>query len=191
MVAFARGLPEQDLLFLDRDIVRTAVVEQWVRDVSEGRLVTIVGWLDEAIVGYATLDRGNTRWTRHVAELRVVVAEAFRGVGLGRSLLELVFEMALEADVTKLVARMTPDQTGALNMFQRLGFEQEAVFPDHAMDANGVMHDLLILSFRTHQHPDNRCRYCGSLVLAPLVLNGDQLCLLFYESHYQELGGGD
>ncbi len=191
MLAFARSLPEQDLLFLDRDIAQPAVVGQWVRDVSEGRLVTIVGWQGETVVGYATLDRGNARWTRHVAELRVVVAESCRGIGLGRWLLELVFEMALEAGVTKLVARMTPDQAGALNMFQRLGFEQEAVLRDHALDANGLTHDLLVLSFHTRQHLDNRCGSCGVSILVPLALEGVPLCSYCYESSYEELGGGD
>jgi len=191
MVEFARGLPEQDLLFLDRDIAQPPVVDQWLRDVSVGKLVTIAAWQDETIVGYATMDRGNARWTRHVAELRVVVAESCRGIGLGRWLLELVFEMALEAGVTKLVARMTPDQAGALNLFQRLGFEQEAVLRDHSLDANGLTHDLLMLSFHTRQHLDSRCGSCGVAVLAPLVLEGDRLCSHCYESRYEELGGGD
>ncbi len=33
-----------------------------------------------------TFDRGNLRWTRHVAELRVVVAETARSIELGRLL---------------------------------------------------------------------------------------------------------
>lgn len=191
MVDFARGLPEQDLLFLDRDIAQPSVVDQWIRHVSEGNLFTVVAWHDEAIVGYATTDRGNARWTRHVAELRVVVAESFRKMGLGRWLLELVFETALEAGATKLVARMTPDQAGALNLFQRLGFEQEAVLRDHALDANGLTHDLLVLSFHTRQHPDSRCGSCGVSVLVPLALEGLRLCSHCYESRYEELGGGD
>ena len=191
VLAFARGLPEQDLLFLDRDIAQGAVVDQWIRDVSEEKLFTVVCWHDETIVGYATTDRGNARWTRHVAELRVVVAESYRGIGLGRWLLELVFEMALEAGATKLVARMTPDQAGALNLFQCLGFEQEAVLRDHALDANGLTHDLLMLSFHTRQHPENRCGSCGVSVLVPLVLEGVRLCSQCYEASYEELGGGD
>jgi len=136
-------------------------------------------------------ERGNVRWTRHVAELRVAVAESCRGIGLGRWLLELAFETALEEGATKLVARMTPDQTGALRLFQRLGFEQEAVLRDHALDANGVTHDLVMLSFHTRQHPDNRCGSCGVSILVPLDLEGVRLCSHCYESRYEELGGGD
>ncbi len=188
---FARGLPGEDLLFLERDITQPTVVEAWVRYVSEGKLVTIVAWLDDAIVGYASTARGIADWTRHVAELRVVVAESCRGIGLGQWLLELAFEMALEAGATKLVARMTPDQTGALSLFQRLGFEQEAILQDHAMDANGITHDLVVLSFQTRCHPSNRCGGCGVSVLAPLVMEGVKLCSLCYELRYEELGSGD
>ena len=191
MLRFACGLPEQDLLFLDRDIAQPPVVDQWIQRVSEGNLFTVVGWQGDEIVGYATAERGNVRWTRHVAELRVAVAESCRGIGLGRWLLELAFETALEEGATKLVARMTPDQTGALSLFQRLGFEQEAVLQDHAQDANGVTHDLVMLSFHTRQHPDNRCGSCGVSILVPSDLEGVRLCSQCYESRYEELGGGD
>jgi len=191
MLRFASELPEQDLLFLDRDIAQGPVVDQWIRRVAEGSLFTVVGWQDDDIVGYATVERGNVRWTRHVAELRVVVAESCRGIGLGRWLLELAFEVALEEGATKLVARMTPDQTGALSLFERLGFEREAVLRDHAQDGNGLAHDLVMLSFHTRKHLDNRCGSCGVSVLAPLSMDGLRLCSHCYEQRYEELGGGD
>ncbi len=190
MVAFARALPEDDLIFLQRDITQPAEVDAWIRDVSEGRLVTLVAWESEAVIGYATFERGTARWTRHVAELRVVVAQSARGLGIGRLLLELAFEMVLEVGVTKVIARMTPDQTGAKSLFQRLGFEEEAVLRDHAMGASGVTHDLLVLSFHTGKHQEQRCDDCGVPVLNALRLEGSRLCSSCYEFRYQELGGG-
>ena len=127
---------------------------------------------------------------RHVAELRVVVGPSARGIGIGRLLLELVFEIALAEGVTKLIARMTPIQTVALTLFKRLGFEQEAVLRDHAMGANGLTHDLLVLSFHTRLHPEQRCDACGIPVLAALALDRSRLCSQCYELRYQELGGG-
>ncbi|MHB0954965.1 MAG: GNAT family N-acetyltransferase [Pirellulaceae bacterium] len=190
MVRFARCLPEDDLLFLQRDITQASEVDQWIVEVGKGSLVTIVAWQDQDVVGYATCDRGNVRWTRHVAELRVVVAESARDIGIGRLLLELVFEIALDGGVTKIIARMTPDQTGARTLFKRLGFEDEVVLRDHAMGANGLTHDLLMLSFQTRLHQEQRCSSCGALVLSALALDGARLCSHCYEAHYQELGGG-
>ena len=191
ILGFARNLPEEDLLFLDRDITQQSVVDQWIKDISEENLVTVVAWQDGAIVGYATTYGGNARWTRHVAALCVVVAESVRGIGLGGLLLELVFEIALEEGATKLVAHMTPNQTAALKLFQRLGFAEEAVLRENAMDANGLTHDLMVLSFHTRQNLDSRCGLCGVPVLTALTLEGVRLCSSCYESQYAELGGGD
>ena len=189
LITFARGLPEDDLLFLQRDITQPAEVDWWIREAAEGNLVTIVACQDGAIAGYATFESGRLRWTRHVAELRVVVATPARGLGLGGLMLELVFEMALAGGVTKLIARMTPSQTGAQDLFKRLGFEEEAVLRDHAVGANGIAHDLLVLSFRPRLHKERCCSSCGAAVLNYLPLEGRQLCLGCYELRYQELGG--
>jgi L-amino acid N-acyltransferase YncA len=190
LVAFAQALPEDDLLFLARDITQPAEVDRWIKEAAQGSLVTVVAWQDDVVVGYATFDRGSVRWTHHVAEVRVVVAQSARGIGVGRLLLELVFEMALAEGVTKVIARMTPDQTGAQSLFKRLGFVEEAVLRDHAMGADGLTRDLLVLSFHTRQHPEQRCGSCGVAILAALALDGSRLCSHCYEFRYQELGGG-
>jgi L-amino acid N-acyltransferase YncA len=190
IITFAGALPEDDLLFLERDITQPAEVDAWIKDTLEGRLVTLVAWEDDVVVGYATIDRGNVRWTAHVAELRVVVAQSARGIGIGRFLLELAFEVVLEMEVTKVIARMTPEQTGARTLFQRLGFAEEAVLPDHALDANGLTHDLLVFGFHTRTHPEQCCEFCGIPVLEALVLDGSRFCSTCYESRYSELGVG-
>jgi len=190
MIAFAAALPEHDLLFLERDITQAAEVQAWINDTLEGRVFTLLAWENDTVVGYATFDRGHVRWTCHVAELRVVVAQSARGVGIGRLLLELAFEMVLDIGITKVIARMTPEQSGALKLFQRLGFAEEAILRDHALDANGVTHDLLVLSFHTRTHREQCCEFCGIPVLEALVLDGSRLCSSCYETRYNELGTG-
>jgi L-amino acid N-acyltransferase YncA len=190
LIRFAEALPEDDLLFLERDITQPAEVDAWIKDTLEMRLVTLLAWEDGHVVGYATFNRASARWMCHVAELRVVVAQSARGIGIGRLLLELAFEMVLDMGVTKVIARMTREQSGALKLFQRLGFAEEAVLRDHALDANGVIHDLQVLSFHTSAHREQCCEFCGVPVLEALVLDGSRLCLNCYESRYSELGGG-
>jgi len=189
IAVFAQSLPEEDLLFLERDITDPAMVDKWIKAVTLGSLVTVVAWQGDAIIGYASYDRGRTRWTHHVAELRVVVAPSARGLGIGRLLLESVFEMAREEGVMKVVARMTPDQSGARTLFERLGFEEEAVLRDNAMDANGVTHDLIVLSYRAQLHEEQTCSCCGAPILAALSLEGAPLCSHCFELQYEELGG--
>jgi RimJ/RimL family protein N-acetyltransferase len=191
MVAFARRLPPNDLLFLHQDITQQTEIEAWSREANEGNLITIVAWEGSDIQGYATFDRGRAQWRRHVAEIRVVVGESVRRIGVGRLLLEMAFEIALEAGVLKVVARMTPYQTQAVELFRRLGFELEATLRDHAMGVHGCTHDLLVYSYFALKKQQQCCDSCGDLIMGGLTLDGSHLCTGCYNTKYAELGGGD
>lgn len=190
MLEFAQDLEQDDLLFMQRDITQPGEVDRWIADDLEGRQSTLVACEGATIIGYATYELGRVRWTRHVAELRVVVTAAARGLGLGRLLLQLAFEMVLDLGVTKIIARVVPDQAAALRLFTCLGFEQEAMLRDHALGADGLTHDLLVLSFYPRQRQEQQCAHCGVPVLNALSVKGAWLCSQCYEAQYQELGGG-
>ena len=147
MLAFARGLPEHDLLFLRRDITQPDQVETWVQRIEAG-VTTSLLLLDEdgTIAGYATVDRNDLPWSQHVAELRVLVGPTLRGRGVGRLLTEEAFRIALGMGVDKVIGQMTVDQHQAIGVFRSLGFQPEALLRDHVKDRDGNKHDLVILS---------------------------------------------
>ncbi len=145
VLAFADGLPDHDLLFLRRDIRDTEVVDEWIGEIDSGRIVTLLAVVDDEMVGYASIDRSQLRWSSHVAEIRVVISEAARGKGLGRLLVEQAFQAAVAAGIEKLVARMTPDQKGAVAAFEGLGFVAEGLMRNHVRDLSGAKHDLLVM----------------------------------------------
>jgi RimJ/RimL family protein N-acetyltransferase len=146
MLAFARGLPDHDLLFLRRDITQEPAVDSWIRDIKSGLITTVLAVLGNDIVGYGTLHRNDLRWSAHVAELRVMVAESMRGKGLGRILTQEAFAIALASGIEKIEARMTLDQKGAIATFEGLGFRPEALLRDHVKDRQGKKHDMLVLT---------------------------------------------
>ncbi len=143
---FARSLPQHDLLFLRRDITQPDQVDAWLRDVREGHYASILALSDGAVVGYATVASDRMSWTRHVAELRVAVAQPMRGSGLGRLLTEQAFGIARERGIRKMMAQMTTDQRAAIAVFRRMGFALEAVLRNQVMDRDGHLHDLQIMS---------------------------------------------
>ena len=147
VLAFARALPEHDLLFLRRDITQPDQVETWVGRIEAG-VTTSLLLLDEdgTIAGYATVDRNDLPWSQHVAELRVLVGPTLRGRGVGRLLTEEAFRIALGMGVDKVIGQMTVDQHQAIAVFRSLGFQPEALLRDHVKDRGGNKHDLVILS---------------------------------------------
>ena len=146
MVTFARAQPVHDLLFLRRDITQPEVVVAWLKDVEDGFNTTVVATHDEAIVGYAGVNSDRMSWTRHIAELRVLVDSSMRTKRLGRLLVEQAFAMARDRDVKKMMAQMTIDQGAAIKVFTRMGFQREARLRNQVMDRDSVLHDLLIMS---------------------------------------------
>lgn len=148
IVAFAKSLSEQDMLFLRIDITQRAAVKRWLSNINRGESVSILAQdPNGAVVGYATVDRTPARWTRRVGEIRVNVAAEYRSMGLGRQLTASIFDVARGLGLRKLVANMTPDQAGAQAAFARLGFHLEAVLADHIEDREGNVHDLNIMSY--------------------------------------------
>lgn len=145
-LAFARALPPHDLLFLRRDISRPEMIDLWLDGIRRERIVSLLAERDGAVLGYATVDRGELSWSPHVAELRVMVAPALRGHGLGRLLTREAFRIAIALGVEKMVAQMTADQEGAIAVFEKMGFHTEALLRDHVKDREGQKHDLLIMA---------------------------------------------
>jgi RimJ/RimL family protein N-acetyltransferase len=148
VLEFARALPEEDLLFLRVDLTQAEVVDQWVRDLEAGVASSLLALLpDGSLGGYATVHRNPARWTRRVGEIRVNVARAARGVGLGRNLTAQIVDIARSLGLRKLSAQMTTDEAGARNAFKRLGFVPEAVLADFVEDRNGTPRDLLLMTY--------------------------------------------
>ena len=147
VLAFARALPEDDLLFLRVDLTQPAAVDEWLRNIAEGLTTSLLAVGDGALAGYASVHRNGARWTRRVGEIRVNVAPAYRSRGLGRNLSAQIVDVARAHGLRKLSAHMTTDQAGARAAFKRLGFTPEAVLADYVEDRSGAPRDLLIMSY--------------------------------------------
>jgi L-amino acid N-acyltransferase YncA len=147
ILSFARSLPPDDLLFLRTDITEPVIVDDWIADLKRGNSITVLAEAGKELAGYATMHLEQARWTRRVGEIRVQVAPAFRGNGLGRRLTLEIFQLGQARGIKKMAAMMTPDQTGARAAFEKLGFQVEALLQDWVVDRGGRPRDLLIMSY--------------------------------------------
>jgi L-amino acid N-acyltransferase YncA len=144
--AFARSLPEEDLQFLRVDITRMLVVMQWGQNIKAGSTVTVLAEKDRDVVGYASLHNDQVSWQRHLGELRIQIAPAYRGHGLGSALGREIFAIAPEMGIEKIVAQITPNQKQAIALVKRHGFREEAVLHDFVIGRDGRKNDLLVMT---------------------------------------------
>ena len=148
---FAQKLPTHDLLFLPRNISEPKVLAAWIKEIERGAITSLLAVKAGRVVGCGTLVRDPLSWSPHVGEIRNVVSTEVRGQGVGRALSQETFVFALGAGLEKLVVQMTVDQTGAIAIFEGLGFKAEALLRDHVKDKAGQNHDIVVLGHNVAQ----------------------------------------
>ncbi|MFD1555081.1 GNAT family N-acetyltransferase [Paraburkholderia silviterrae] len=147
VIAFIATLPVHDLLFVPRDVRRPEVIDAWMRALDGDNVTSLIAREhDGTVIGCTAIVADKLSWSRHVGQLRVLVAPAARGTGFGRALIQACFAQALERGLKKLVAQMTTDQGAAIAVFEALSFRAEALLHRQVADSDGKLHDLVVLS---------------------------------------------
>lgn len=147
LMAFAKSLPEDDLLFLAVDITRPEALDQWIHIINTGLMKTVLAEANGNLIGHGTLSHNALQWTRHLGEIVLLLSPDYRSIGLGSLLANELFSIARELGLQKIVARMASEQRGAFRVLERLGFRAEALLGDYVIDREGRTHDLIVMSY--------------------------------------------
>jgi ribosomal protein S18 acetylase RimI-like enzyme len=140
VLSFFRELPEGDLTFIKEDVTDPDTVRAWTT--GGDRWVAVDG---QDVLGYVAVLR-LPGWSDHVGEVRLAVAPAARGTGLGRQLARHALVAGVQAGLTKLVVEVVAEQGAALALFSELGFSGEALLRDQIRDREGQLRDLMVLA---------------------------------------------
>jgi len=144
--SFIRSLPPEDNFYLLVDVHKDSAIDTWMKGIESGATLSVIALESDQIVGYCNLHMNDVPWIRHVGEIRMSVAPAFRGRGLGQTLANEVFTIARARGLQKIWARMAASQKAAQSVFEGLGFHAEALLADFVKDSNGRTQDLVIMS---------------------------------------------
>ncbi len=145
LLTFFRNVPAEDRVFLKDDVTKPEVIAEWCRSLDYERILPLVAEAGGELVADATLHLRRAGWMRHAARVRLVIASAFRGKGLGTLLINELIAIAEQTDLEKMDVELMVDQKAAMAAFKNLGFAQMALFPDHVKDLSGRNHDLVVL----------------------------------------------
>lgn len=147
VLEFVGNLPTRDLFYLMHDIRDPAEMNRWIEGIREQVVTTVLAESHGRLLGYSSLRSGHLPWTRHLGEIRMMLAPDMRGRGLGKLLAKEVFAVAHDLGLRRIVARLTSHQVPARYLLQHLGFHIEAVLADCIIDSEGHTEDLLIMSY--------------------------------------------
>lgn len=143
---FFRELPEEDRLYLRRDVTDPDTIER--RLTCDGNLdaFRLAAFFEDRIVGDGVLQWPKFGWMSHVGEIRAITSADFRRKGLATILFRELFIHGVREGLEKIEARVLNSQTSARACVEKLGFAEEGILPGFAMDLSGKIHDLVIMS---------------------------------------------
>jgi L-amino acid N-acyltransferase YncA len=142
---FFGSLPEEDRRYLGNEVTDRRVIAGWMRELSYEKTLPLLAESAGTVVATATLLRQTYGWSRHLGDVRVVIAPAFQGRGLGGILLGEIGRLGEAAGLRKLVARIVSGRRNIIRAVERAGFRNVAVLKDFVRDASGKRADIAIL----------------------------------------------
>ncbi len=124
-------------------------IEQSARLVSivlEGGLALTLD-IDGAVAGNVMVSRRAGRHYAHVAEIAIIVSNAHRRSGFGRSLIEMAIAWSRQVGIAKLSLQVFTGNDGAIALYRSLGFVDEGVARGEVRMPAGDR-DLLLMALR-------------------------------------------
>jgi len=143
---FFISLRPEDRLFLKDDVTDPKVIHEWAQHINYEKIIPILAFIDDKVVGDATLHRASHGWSQHVGEIRMVISPEYRRKGLGLILAKEIFLLAQYLGIEKVEAEMMDSQEGAIRVFETVGFKKEAQLKDYVKDLQERKHDLIIMT---------------------------------------------
>jgi L-amino acid N-acyltransferase YncA len=144
-LTFFRSLFEEDRAYLRRDVTKPEAVEQRIREMESGAAQRLLAMVGDEIVADGSLELSGEQWKRHVGELRLIIAPAYRRRGLGIRMARELYSLAASARVEEILVRMMRPQKAARAIFRKLGFHREVVLPDYVRDQSGTTQDMILM----------------------------------------------
>jgi RimJ/RimL family protein N-acetyltransferase len=99
------------------------------------------------VVGRLSLARDPHPASRHVADLGIMVAAAYRRRGIGTRLLEEAVGWARTSGILKLELHVFPWNDAAIELYESFGFEREGYRKGHYARDGGYV-DAILMAYR-------------------------------------------
>ena len=146
LLAFFRGVPEDDRFLLKDDVTSPRVIGAWVDGLDYDRALPLLAVDGDRIVADAVLIRHRSGSRAPTAELRIVVDPAYRNQGLGVRLMQELADIAYDAELESIVFELVRDvEDDAIEAVRFLGAVEAGSITDVVKDLYGKPHDLVYM----------------------------------------------
>lgn len=142
---FFKSLAPEDRTYLRTDVTKLNVIKARIKAQEEGLVRRLVAVIDNKIITDGGLELSGREWKKHQGEIRLIVATEYQRKGLGLLMAKELWQLALKEKLQDIVVKIMRPQKGAIRIFKKLGFQEEAVFKDYVTDGKGKKQDLIVM----------------------------------------------
>jgi RimJ/RimL family protein N-acetyltransferase len=142
---FFKSLAPEDRTYLRTDVTKLNVIKARIKAQEEGLVRRLVAVIDNKIITDGGLELSGREWKKHQGEIRLIVATEYQQKGLGLIMAKELWQLALKEKLQDIVVKIMRPQKGAIRIFKKLGFQEEAVFKDYVTDGKGKKQDLIVM----------------------------------------------
>ncbi|MCK6539429.1 MAG: GNAT family N-acetyltransferase [Anaerolineales bacterium] len=153
LMEFYASVKDDDMRYFRHYVKDPAVIHDWCENLDYGKVLPILAFAKDRIVGSASLHFGEGP-KRHVAEVRLFLAKDYRRRGLGMKMIRVLVDLARRQGVIILTAEVMAEQTKVVKAFEQLGFKSQATLDDYFIFPDGETRDVVLLTMCLHSKTD-------------------------------------
>lgn len=120
-------------ILLDRRATRRGE-RQWlarrVAGIRNGTTFSVAAFHNGRLVGNCEVSREPFRDVRHCGTLGIAIVDGYRGVGLGRRMLEVLLDASKRGGVSLVELAVLAINTRAITLYRELGFRKYGAVPE-------------------------------------------------------------
>ena len=132
---------------LVEDNTRTEQIEkELLQNIEQSDYIALVAKCQNMIVGSLYLVGGRLLRTSHVVELEMKITKQFRGLGIGKRILNIAIYLARQkTHISKIKLSVVEHNKGAVALYKKLGFVQEGVLHREFREITGEYRDIICM----------------------------------------------
>jgi len=107
--------------------------------------VLVLAFLDGEYVGNCSLMGSTLSRATHRATLGICLYQKYTRLGIGRRLIEFLFNLAKQMNLEQIELEVVANNSGAISLYKKLGFEIFGTLPDNVKYKDGSYADVYFM----------------------------------------------
>ena len=124
------------------ELEEMSIIQEYLND---DRSIMLLGFIEDELVSIGSLSTPSKKRYHHRSELGISVRKDYWHMGVASAMMEELIEFSLEKKIEVIELQVRSDNTNAIKLYQKYGFEKIGTYPKY-MKINNINYDALLMN---------------------------------------------